>query len=606
MRIAAAIWARGRLWDMTQFDSEPQLPAALHTSVAVVDALIRGGVREAVICPGSRSAPLAMALLEAARVHRLRVHTRIDERGAAFLALGLAKASNRPVPVLTTSGTAVANCLPAMVEATLTHTPLVMLSANRPVDQLGTVANQTIDQIGLFGTHAVATVSIAQDTDEVADSVAEALAAATDPITGGGVQLDVALDTPLVPQSANQVSLLAADYAHGPEPDQDAPVRYRPADRPLPHGEVTVDLSKRTLVIAGAVSDAAWGRRIMDELADIPTLAEPTAPAPDFPVHSAAAAMFQAHEATQGEYSAVVRPEQIIVIGRPTLHRAVSALLADPEIDLIALTDSDTYRYPGREVTYGSRLKVTGEHPASWLKVCQGVSDMGVEAVRAELSKPGAMTGVHAVAVVADSLRDGDAVVLGASTAIRDASRAGLPFDGVRAFANRGAAGIDGTIATAVGVSMIHASSDKTAMRAPRTIAVMGDLTFIHDLGSLNIGPLEPKPENLLIVVVNDNGGAIFENLEQGREELRTFDDGTELFERAFGTPMDVDIAAACDTFGVRHYGVDTVEDLSVAIDDHAEAGEPGITVIEVTADRGRRREIEQAIVATVTPLGEA
>ncbi|MDP9497013.1 MAG: 2-succinyl-5-enolpyruvyl-6-hydroxy-3-cyclohexene-1-carboxylic-acid synthase, partial [Actinomycetota bacterium] len=178
----------------------------------LVDELVRGGVREAVLSPGSRSAPLAFALHRAETRGRLRLHVRIDERSAAFLALGLAKASGRPVPVVTTSGTAAANLHPAVLEAAHADVPLLLLTADRPPELRATGANQTVDQIGLYGGAArlFAEVGVPEAR---AGSVAywraltcRALAAATD--DGGGaagpVHLNLALREPLVPDEDEQ------------------------------------------------------------------------------------------------------------------------------------------------------------------------------------------------------------------------------------------------------------------------------------------------------------------------------------------------------------------------------------------------------------------
>ncbi|WP_293792175.1 2-succinyl-5-enolpyruvyl-6-hydroxy-3-cyclohexene-1-carboxylic-acid synthase [uncultured Corynebacterium sp.] len=602
--------------DSSSQDSSPAAaeplpsPVAVHAALVLVDQLIRCGVQETVLCPGSRNSPLNLAFVEAERVGRVRLHVRTDERSAAFLALGLAKVSRQPVPVVMTSGTAVANCLPAMVEATLSGVPLIVLSANRPLSMLGSGANQTIDQAEIFGSHSVCTLNTGNlalegedikapdDADasraggaaaQLRDLVCQLVAAAVDPIDGGGVHLDVPLREPLVPPTLDELSLWAsAVTGNTPEPR---------GVRSLPFGQVEVDLSRRTLVIAGSVSDVAWARAIMDELADVPTIAEPIAPAPDFPVHSAAVDMFSTQVVGDGEYSAVTTPEQIVVIGRPTLHRGVTKLLANKDINVIALSDTrnvtDVF---GNVDEVGSSVRPHGEQPETWLQVARAISDMGAGQVRDALTEHDPFTAVHAVAVVADALRDGDLLVLGASTAVRDASRAGLPFDGVQTIANRGAAGIDGTISTAVGAAMAHAHADPTAIRAPRTIAVMGDLTFAHDLGGLNIGTLEPRPDNLLIVLTNDSGGGIFETLEPGAENLRTFADGTAAFERVFGTPLDLDFAELCAGFGIEHKLATNVEELAMAIDEHAEIGAHGITVLEVKVSRGGRREIEKRI----------
>ena len=273
------------------------------------------------------------------------------------MALGLAKVARQPVPVVMTSGTAVANCLPAMVEATLSGVPLLVLSANRPLSMVGTGANQTIDQAELFGSHSVCTLNtgeqalegavadagtgqVAGGTDaaaELRDVVRKLVAAATDPIDGGGAHLDVPLREPLVPPTLDELSLWAGEIAGAAATTAKTPAR---TPRALPFGQVEVDLSLRTLVIAGSVADTAWARSIMDELADVPTIAEPVAPAPDFPVHSAAVDMFSTQVVSDGEHSAVTTPEQIVVIGRPTLHRGVTKLLANKDIHVIALSDT--------------------------------------------------------------------------------------------------------------------------------------------------------------------------------------------------------------------------------------------------------------------------
>lgn len=656
--------------DPDQLHSPQQTAAAPSPAVllgaVLVDELIRNGVREAVVCPGSRSAPLALAFAEASRAGRLRLHVRTDERSAAFLALGLAKYSNTPVPVVMTSGTAVANCLPAMVEATATNVPLLILSANRPWSMVGTGANQAIQQREIFGAHAVATLELDAAIDAVtADAAApsasanaaadatdsaqaaaldttnplvrrvrvkvdELLRAATHPSRGGGAHLDIPLREPLVPESITQLTLLARQLAEEParataaeQPTAPARTYVLPKQAArLPYGEVTVDASKRTLVIAGSVSDRAWAREQLEELGDLPVFAEPTSPAPDFPVHPAAAAMFTTGLVSHGEYSAATRPEQVIVLGRPTLHRPVTQLLASEDISITVLTEveqpTDVALTADR---VASTVRVTGESPQSWLQVCRGVSELGAEAVRdgiAQATEDGAFTGLHVAAVLADSLRDGDALFVGASSPIRDIARVGLPFDGVRTVANRGAAGIDGLVSTAVGTALAHASADPTAIRAPRTFALLGDLSFLHDVNGLHFGPDEPSPENLVIVVANDDGGAIFETLEPGGDSLRSFDDGTPAFERVFGTGTGAKLAGLCESAGVDWVGVHNPAELAEVLDalEHSdlegEAGEKlglvpgrrggGVLVVEAFVDRGARVALEKLIRGKVTP----
>ncbi|MEY8566198.1 2-succinyl-5-enolpyruvyl-6-hydroxy-3-cyclohexene-1-carboxylic-acid synthase [Corynebacteriaceae bacterium 7-707] len=597
-------------------DSVPTPSPATQVAAVVVDAFIANGVREAVVCPGSRSAPLALAFAEADRLHRLRLHVRTDERSGSFLALGLAKRSGRPVPVVMTSGTAVANCLPAMVEATAAGVPLVVVSANRPWELLGSGANQTIDQFGIFGTHAVAAVGIDAaarpgvpvDVDAVRGQVAHAVLRATSPVDAGGVQVDIPFAEPLVPVSTAEVSLAAREADGQAKGTVRASGGLRTPSRP----SAPVDLSRRTLVVAGDVRDKVWAQHLLDELAGVPTIAEPGCPAPDTPVHPAAAGLFAGEigaDVGDGGYRAQTRPEQIVLIGRPTLHRGIARLLADPGIRVFPVSDRATAPSVGRtDLDTAAPLHgvtVTGEHPRGWLRTCAAAGEVAAEAVRDEIAGEG-FTGLHVAAAVTDSLADGDAVVLGASSAVRDASLTGLPFPGVDVTASRGAAGIDGTVSTAVGVAMAHASEQPDLVRAPRTVALMGDLTFLHDINGLSAGPGEPRPENLVIVVSNDDGGAIFETLEVGASGLRHFDDGASAFDRVIGTPTGADLGALCEGYGVDHRRVESLQELVLALEEHAE-GAGGLLVLEAVVSRATRERMHRDLTAktTVSPAGK-
>lgn len=540
-------------------------PASIVLAQALAAQLSRH-VTDVVLCPGSRNSPLSLALIAQ---QGLRVHSRIDERSAAFLALGMARVQGRHVAVVTTSGTAVANCLPAMVESAHSHTPLLMISADRPRRLVGTGASQTIEQVGIFGT--VAETIQVEETSDIS-RVAQALTGETT------VHVNVALDTPLVGDEL-------------PEGDTAQVKRLAPFNPRVDHGEVELDLSRDTLVIAG---DEAWE---VAGLEDVPTIAEPTAPAPFRPVHPLAAGIFLRGEiSTSGssdyaEYVARTKPEQIVVVGHPTLHRPVLQLLADPAIEVTVLTRTSTITDPaGNAAHVGSRVKVTGQPRKQWLSLCAEAAQLAADTVRDALADEAhGFTGLHVAAAVTDGLGVGDTVVLGASNPVRDAALAGLPFGGLDTFAPRGAAGIDGTVSQAVGIALATQSRDPEAVRAPRTVALLGDVTFLHDVGGLLIGPDQTTPENLTVVVANDDGCGIFESLEIGAEGLRAS------FEQAFGTPHGVDLAALCDAYGVRHRAVDTLPELIVALEDSVE--QPGgLQVIEASTTRGTRRALDAAL----------
>lgn len=532
----------------------------------VVDELIRGGVRDVVLCPGSRNAPLAFALHDADRAGRIRLHVRIDERTAGFLAIGLAVSGQAPVPIAMTSGTAVANLGPAVVEANYARVPLIVLSANRPYELLGTGANQTMEQLGYFGGQVRASISLglAEDRDLAAanaqwrSATCRVLVAATGSrsANAGPVQFDIPLREPLVPD-ADSDGETPNGRPGGRSWTYTPPVSF---DQPL-----DIDLTPDTVVIAG------HGAGPHPNLAGLPTVSEPTAPAAVNPLHPLALPL--------------LHPKQVIMAGRPTLHRTVSTLLADPAVPVFALTTGP--RWPdvsGNSQATGTRAVVSGTPDPAWLRRCAELNERTRSAVRTQLDQHPHTTGLHVAAAVVAGLRDGDQLVLGASNPVRDIALVGLNAPGVKVRSNRGVAGIDGTVSTAIGAALAHERSD-----GGRTVALIGDLTFVHDSSGLLIGPTEPRPRNLTIVVSNDNGGGIFELLEQGDPRF------ADVSSRIFGTPHDVDIAALC-----RAYHVDSRQ---VEVDGLADAlGEPfeGMRVLEVKADRSSLRALHASIRAAL------
>ena len=577
----------------SQTTAAPATPAAPSAVVAglIVDELLRLGMVDAVVCPGSRSAPLARALVQAADAAKVRLHVRIDERSAAFLALGLASRTRKVTPVITTSGTAVANLVPAMVEATASGIPLLALTADRPAHYRGTGANQTIVQDRLFTDASVVEFDL-DGTIPVTKATAAQIRARIDRVVAamasGAGHLNVRFVEPLVPDD-DSVAGIPEGRADGGPWTTIAPTNSNnvgaaaiAAHSANSASTATIDISRRTLVIAG--SNAPH----LPELEDLPTIAEPNAYAPAHPVHPLAAGTF-----------AQIPPEQIVLVGRPTLHRGISKLLANPDIELTVVSDAENHGFGVEfpDVTANARavvkhVQTVGEQDPQWTKICEAASELAVKSVRETLTdsieaeEP--LTGFHVAAALTDSLRTGDNVVLGASNPVRDASYTGLPFPGVNTYAGRGAAGIDGTVATAIGIALASDREHADEIRPPRTIALMGDLTFQHDSAALAIGPLEPRPENLTIVVANDAGGGIFETLEAGSPTLR----GS--FERIFGTPQDVDFEGICQAYGVEHVHVDRLPDLLAQL--HPDTDVDGIRVIEVATARATRRQLHHKL----------
>jgi 2-succinyl-5-enolpyruvyl-6-hydroxy-3-cyclohexene-1-carboxylate synthase len=234
----------------------------------------------------------------------------------------------------------------------------------------------------------------------------------------------------------------------------------------------------------------------------------------------------------------------------------------------------------GNSQATGTRAVTAGEPDPAWLRRCAELNRHAIAAVRGQLKAHPLTTGLHVAAAVADALRPGDQLVLGASNPVRDAALVGLNPRGIKVRSNRGVAGIDGTVSTAIGAALAHEG---------RTVALIGDLTFVHDSSGLLIGPTEPAPADLTIVVSNDNGGGIFELLEQGDPRF------SDVSSRVFGTPHDVDVGALCRAYHVDSRQIE-VDQLGPTLDEPA----AGLRVLEVKADRSSLRQLHAAIKAAL------
>ncbi|MEN3269658.1 MAG: 2-succinyl-5-enolpyruvyl-6-hydroxy-3-cyclohexene-carboxylate synthase [Pseudonocardia sp.] len=529
----------------------------------IVDELVRCGATDAVLCAGSRNAPLSFALQAADAAGRIRLHVRIDERTAGFLALGLALRSGRPVPVCTTSGTAVANLHPAVLEASYAGVPLLVLSADRPQEMVGTGANQTIDQAGLFGgaVRLALTGALgggAEGNGGWRSLVDRAVAAATGALGGppGPVQLNLPFAEPLVPDGSG----VAPAGRDGGGPWTSVP----PIAREVP--VLPLDPAAPTLVVAGSGAPAG-----LHDL-PVPVIAEPASQPWPTAVRTGPWLL--------GTPSAgLLKPAQVVVAGRPTLHRSVQRLLADPSVATYALADPD-----GRPWTdVAGTVRAVGALPTltpdpSWIHRWRTADTAAAKALDQALDAETAPVGLRLARAVLAALPDGAQLLLGSSNPVRDVSLAAAPRHGLTVLANRGVAGIDGSVSTAMGAALAHGGP---------AYALLGDLTLLHDATGFVIGPDEPRPD-LTVVVLNDGGGGIFGLLEQGAPEHAA------AFERIFGTPHNVDLAALCAATGVAHVRVD-VAGIPAAL-----APAPGVRVVEVPADRLSLRAGHAALRATV------
>lgn len=536
-------------------------------ATVLVDELVRCGVREAVLAPGSRSGPLALALAAADRAGRLRLHVRIDERSAGFLAIGLIRGTGLPVPVVTTSGTAVANLHPAILEASHAGLPLLVLSADRPPELRATGANQTTDQLGIFGSavrwfHEIGTPSARPGQVAYWRSVAgRAVSVAAGDRTSdpGPVQLNCALAEPLVPDG-DTTWIEPLDPRPGPW------TTVYPAYTP----PTAIQPGPRTVVVAG--DGASQAARFAAEAGRWPLFAEPSSRTR---LGGSVIATYRLLLGASKPTELAGQIERVLVFGHPTLSRPVTALLARDDVEVVVVSPTARWPDPGRRaVTVVPGVEVIAPDDPDWLARWRAADDLARPAVAKVLAE-GPLSGPAVAALLTESIGADDMLVVGSSNPVRDLDLA--PVVPIRTMANRGLSGIDGVVSTAVGAALANGGP---------TYALIGDLTLLHDANGLVIGPGEPRPD-LRIVVVDDDGGGIFSLLEQ-RDA-----DG---FERVFGTPHHVDLEALCAATGTAYTLATTAEELTTAV----RRTVAGIDVVRVRVDRSTHRDLQARLAAAV------
>ncbi len=557
--------------------------ANLHWGRALAEGLFAGGVRHACLSPGSRSSPLAIALhLD----RRFRTTMQVDERSSAFLALGIAKATGAPVALVCTSGTAAANFLPAVVEASLSGVPLVVLTADRPPELRGTGAPQTIDQVGLYGTH----VRLFRDlpcADEAgiapiaaAQAALEACVAATF-VDSGPVHLNVPFREPLVPAP----EALAADEAAWKEAgaalrDEMAKVAAT-APRPVPGLPVLASLaarlekSRRPLLVAGPGAVGVAGAASVFALAraaGMPVFADIAsglrgAAAPVGVTACAHADLFLRDEAI-----ADLAPDFVLRLGGIPTSKTLAMWLARHRPPVVAIQPDERRRDPDAIVadvivspaapfcealaTHVKRAPRDGE----WEAVLR-LAEEGARALLAKMPREAA-----AVAAACGAIPSGGALFLSSSMPIRWAEMYATALAaGVEVHANRGANGIDGVVSTAIGVA--------AGCGAP-TLLVTGDLAFLHDAGGLRAARGLRTP--LAILLLENDGGGIFSHLPVARHD--------QLFEPLFGTPHGCELAAVSRAAGIAHVVATSLAEVAALTAETLSGA--GVRVIEWRTDR--------------------
>ncbi len=469
------------------------------TSLArvVVRQLIEAGITDAVISPGSRNAPISLAMYAASEKGLLKLHIRIDERSAAYFALGLAKASSRPVPIVCTSGTAVANYHPAVLEAHHSNVPLLVLTADRPAILRRTGANQTTEQARIFG-NAVRYFA------DVSGGVFP-LELPLDSLHRGPVHLNLQFEEPLLPdEDSNWLNEIKV-----------AP-RVKPTGKSA--GTLKVNTTRGVLIIGhdrGGLTVAEVSKIASD--LEWPVISEDPLSFPEAISH---AALFLASPAIRKN----LVPETVAVVGRTTLSRPINALIASAKTQIVIdprMATVDTYRVADQRFIAAPKVVSKPADP-DWHEQWRKLSLRTAKLV-SEISNWSESALARELAVELSG-----AVFIASSRPIRDLESFATPRTGIETFANRGLAGIDGNISTALGI----------ATARPSATAIIGDLAFLHDLTGL----VGNTSANLRIIAINNDGGGIFSTLPQAN---------VAGFETVFGTPHGLDLEKIAAGLGI-------------------------------------------------------
>ena len=503
-------------------------------SQAMIAGFVAAGAADAVISPGSRSTPLALAML---RQPRLRCHIAVDERSAAFFALGIAKASRRPVLVLATSGTAPANWLPAVIEASHSGVPLLLISADRPPELHGSGANQTIDQLGLFGTHVRASHALGTPHDGFDPAYLHRLAAraceqATWPHPGP-VHINQPFREPLLPlpESAEAVIPEAIRIAHPvlqPAPEDIRDLAQRISSRPgiIVCGEMPMPHRHSSAI-------AALAARL-----NAPILAEPLS-GQRFGQHDRSHLCVRYNQwLTDHAFVDQHQPEWVVRFGTFSVTRKLQDYVAGISETHAVVEPWPRWSDPAHRLTHLLRAEPVDVCTALLAETLVAAPDGWRQAFAAQEAKAAGRADAAHIGVLLEAIPENTPLFIGNSMAIRQLDTySGSGAQPICFYGNRGASGIDGNISTTLGIAAVHGS----------VVALLGDLTCQHDIGGLALA----QGRNAVIVVVNNSGGGIFDHLpqrdlpefEHGWRTLQTisFEHAALAFDLGFGRAESLD-----------------------------------------------------------------
>jgi 2-succinyl-5-enolpyruvyl-6-hydroxy-3-cyclohexene-1-carboxylate synthase len=514
----------------------------------IVHQILQAGISDVVISPGSRNAPLTIAFYEAAARKLITLHTRIDERTAAFFALGITKASGKPVPIVCTSGTAVANYHPAVLEASHSNLPLLVITADRPAELRKTGANQTTEQARIFGK----AVRYFADVSGAAYPMELPL----NSLKSGPVHLNIQFAEPL--NSDDNSDWLAGVTVKEPRDfnRKSAGTFYTKSNR----GVLVVGHDRAGFSVDAVTkfaADLGWPLVAEDPLS--------------FPNALSHASLFL----TSQKITDDLAPDTVVVIGRTTLSRSINRLISmarktiviDPRTITVDGDRAADQKFTALPVIEAP--EIDSEYLERWKKystrAAKKVSDLSDWSEALVAREIGA------------GVPSGTALFISSSRPIRDIEGFAYARSGIETFANRGLAGIDGNISTALGI----------ASHRPSTIAVVGDLSFLHDITGL----IHAEKINLRIFVIDNNGGGIFSTLSHR---------GVAGFEEIFGTPHNLDLTKIGAAFGLDTSQVNNQAELKAALAKPVS----GISLVVVNVpDREQNADNLKAIYQSVASL---
>jgi len=566
----------------------------------LVEELVRLGVDTFFVAPGSRSTPLTVAV---ARHPDARAILHIDERGTAFAALGYGRATGHPAGWITTSGTAVANGLPAVVEAHTDGVPLLLLTADRPPELRDTGANQTIDQVKIFGEYVCWHVDLPVPSEEIDPAyvltTADQAVHRAVRLPRGPVHLNCMFRKPLEPvaqESAAAVPEAVQAWARGEHP-------FRTTAGPAPSAPPTaldalaseIEDVERGLIVVGRLDAPSPAIRRLAAHLQWPLLPDitsqhrlgPSGEAPRVAYHDAVLA--------SESFAADHRPEVVLHLGGRHVSKRLRLFLREAGPAVRAVVRPDPRRLdPDHRVTHQVEASVdavaaglcdrcTGRDRTSWSAAWQAADRRAARALHTSFRDREALTEPHVSHMLSQLLPPSHALVVASSMPVRDAHRFAAPEgEAARVYANRGASGIDGTVATAAGVAQ--------ARGHPATV-LLGDLAFGHDLSSL--GLLREHP--VVLVLLNNDGGGIFHFLPIREHES---------FEPYFTTPQGRTFKAAADLFGLQYARPETPDAFAEAYRSACTSGTS--VLLEVRTDRDDNRALHEALDAQVVSALEA